>query len=449
MNSSISPIPKNFLSVKTMGWIMVTLGGLFYCYEVVVRLFPSAMIPELMAGFEIDRAGLGMLSSAFYWGYTLTLLFAGPVIDNYPLKRVMSFATLLCAIGCLSFSLSHTVYLGCASRFIMGLGSAFAFVGVLKIAATWLPKRLFGSVAGFVSLLGMISAFCGQNKLTSYIKTHSWQNISLTLALIGAVLALVLMVFLNQRKPDVPVEDTKFSDDTSIWHALTRILTNPIMWVNGAIGCITFLPISAFSELWGIPFLENTYQLTRDQATFNNSLVLIGWAAGAPCFGIFYDKLQDWHQTILWGTAAALICILLVLTGMLPGFLLPVCLLLFGFTASSHVLVFISSRLFSPKNLTGTALAITNFFTMIGGLVFQPLLGKLLDYSIPIASSPAAAYQISLSIIPAGFAVTLALIWMLPCPQKRARLIEEKHAQVFTHSVPNRRSPASPNPGSI
>ncbi|MFO1257086.1 MAG: MFS transporter [Gammaproteobacteria bacterium] len=435
MNSSSTPVARKFLSMKAMGWLMVTLGGLFYCYEVVVRLFPSAMIPELMAGFTIDRAGLGILSSAFYWGYTLTLLFAGPVIDNYPLKRVMSFATLLCALGCLMFALSTNVYLGCVSRFVMGLGSAFAFVGVLKIAAIWLPKHLFGSVTGFVSLLGMIGAFYGQNKLTSYIKTHSWENISITLAIIGAVLALLLMIFLYERKPDEQGESTKFSDDESIWHALVRILTNPIMWINGVIGCITFLPISAFSELWGIPFLENTYQLGRDQATFYNSLVLIGWAAGAPAFGIFYDALQNWHRTILWGTWAALGCIVLILLGTLPLYLLPVSLLLFGFTASSHVLVFISCRLYSPKNLTGTALSITNFFTMIGGLVFQPLLGKLLDYSIPLCENPASAYQLSLSIIPIGFAITLALIWILPCPHKRSRQMEKLQQAKLVESV--------------
>ena len=89
---------------------------------------------------------------------------------------------------------------------------------------------------------------------------------------------------------------------------------------------------------------------------------------------------------------------------------------------------------------------------MVGGLVFQPLLGKLLDYTIPLAQTEAAAYQLSLSIIPVGFLITILLIWSLPCPHKRAKQIEERQQKLATarvHSVPNKRSPASPRPGSI
>ena len=431
MNSILSTQNKIF-GAKMLGGLMVTLGGLFYCFEVVVRLLPSGMIPELMASFSINRGGLGMLSSAFYWGYLFALLFSGPMIDNFSLKRVLSYATLVCALGCLLFSMSHTLLLGCVSRLIMGVGSAFAFVGVLKVAAIWLPKRYFGSMAGFISLLGMISASYGQNKITHYITQHSWQKISLTLAFVGVGISALILICMLEKKSDPTInkEVTSNGNEGHIWKALVRILTSPVMWVNGIIGCITFLPISAFSELWGIPFLETTYALTREKATFYNSLVLIGWAIGAPFFGIFYDTVQNWHRTILWGTWAALACILLTLFGSLPTLVIPVCLFLFGFTASSHVLVFISCRLYSPKHLTGTALSITNFFTMIGGLVFQPLLGKLLDYTIPISSTEAAAYQLSLSVIPVGFLITILLIWSLPCPHKRARQIEERQQKL-------------------
>jgi len=46
-------------------WIIWSLAAFFYFYEILLRVSPSVMIPELMNAFSVDAAALGLLTSCF------------------------------------------------------------------------------------------------------------------------------------------------------------------------------------------------------------------------------------------------------------------------------------------------------------------------------------------------------------------------------------------------
>ncbi len=56
------------------------------------------------------------------------------------------------------------------------------------------------------------------------------------------------------------------------------------------------------------------------------------------------------------------------------------CFFYFGVFSSVEVIVFAVARELSPSHLAATSVAFTNFVIMIGGVLFQPLVGLLLDF---------------------------------------------------------------------
>ncbi len=69
-------------------------------------------------------------------------------------------------------------------RLLVGFGSAFAFVGVLKLATIWLPEDKLGMVAGAATALGTIGAMVGDNLLGTMVNLIGWQKtINLTVCL--------------------------------------------------------------------------------------------------------------------------------------------------------------------------------------------------------------------------------------------------------------------------
>jgi len=98
------------------------------------------MTGNLMSTFGIDAGALGNLVAYYYYIYTPMQLPVGVLMDRYGPRRLLVFACLLCVIGSFWFaSASHASALG-GSRLLTGLGSAFAFVGVMKLASSWLPE---------------------------------------------------------------------------------------------------------------------------------------------------------------------------------------------------------------------------------------------------------------------------------------------------------------------
>ena len=76
--------------------------------------------------------------------------------------------------------------------------------------------------------------------------------------------------------------------------------------------------------------------------------------------------------------------------GYLPLFLLM------GFFNGSGILIFPHATSLFPGSISGTVLTLINFFSMAGGAVFMPLMGKVIE-SFPRAggSYPAEAYHTS------------------------------------------------------
>ena len=59
------------------------------------------------------------------------------------------------------------------------------------------------------------------------------------------------------------------------------------VWKIAVIAATMSGPMLALGGLWGTPYLIAAYDLSRPQAAFFVSLLLLGWAIGAPGGGGF------------------------------------------------------------------------------------------------------------------------------------------------------------------
>lgn len=126
-----------------LGWIICSLAAIFYCYEYLLRIAPSVMVPELMQAFRANATELGILSAFFYFVYTPMQIVVGLLSDLYGPRRILTIAIITCAIGSYLFSTANILLAAAIGRSLIGFGSAFAFVCILKLAAIWLPQRFF------------------------------------------------------------------------------------------------------------------------------------------------------------------------------------------------------------------------------------------------------------------------------------------------------------------
>ncbi len=412
------------MSTKTFGrsmllsWTICGLGAVFYCYEYFLRITPSVMTSELMSAYHLQGAEVGNLSAFYYHAYVPMQIVVGLLMDRYGPRRLLTVACLFCAVGSYFFGGGYSIGVAEFGRFLIGFGSAFAFVGALKLATIWLPPNRFALVSGIIMCLGMTGAMMGDVVLREMVDRIGWETTIYASAILGVILSVVLWCVIRDSSPDHPLHDTHVINFKGVLKGLASALKNPQIWFNGIVGFLMYLSLSAFAELWGIPYLEQAHHLSKNLAAYANAMVFLGWAIGSPIWGWFSDYIQLRNLPLLIGAIGSLIlfCILLFVPH-LPLVLVYACLFLFGLLSSVQILVFAICHEVSKMKVAGTAIALTNMIVMIGGNVFQPLIGKLLDLSWTdkLVSGarvyPVHAYQLSLSVIP--ISLVIATIFLL------------------------------------
>lgn len=421
---------ENRKHFSLIGWLICGLGAVFYSYEYLLRIAPSVMELPLREHFNLSATGFGLLSSVYYFAYVPMQLPVGVMLDRYGPQRLLTFACLICVIGTFLFTGTSSYSVAAVGRFLMGFGSAFAFVGVLKLATIWLPENRLALASGMTSALGPIGAMLGDNFLEIFIQHLGWVNTLNYTAIFGIGLTFVLWFGIHDKQGRHRQHGTVSNIKTGLID-LGIIIRNKQIWVNGMFGCLVYLPTTVFAELWGIPYLIHAHGMTPHAAGIANSFLFLGFILGAPLMGYISDRLAQRKFPMCMGAVGAFIVMLVILY--YPGLnetAVQYLMFLLGLMYSAQAIVFAVGRELSPGEAAGTAMAVTNMIVMLGAMFLQPLVGHLLDYSLSTHLSDAAVsgttvvtnvqklyslsdYKFALSIIPLGILIAAVLTFFL------------------------------------
>ncbi len=392
--------------IETLQWaafLMCVLAAVFYCYEYCLRVAPSVMRENLMHTYNVSDAGFGILAALYYWAYVPLQVPVGLIMDRWGPRKILTAACILCAIGTYFFAATNSINIARFGRFIVGFGSAFAYVGVLKIANLWLPRKYFAMMAGLCTALGTIIAGSSAVVMARCVSNIGWQRTSYLSAIIGVILAFILWLFIKDKSDQEITKCTRAAHEgRSLKAELLEVIKIKQLLLNGIIGCLTYLPLTIFAEVWAVRFLETT-AMSKVQAAFGSSLVFWGFGIGAPIWGVFSDWIHSRKKPLIIGSIVSAICSYVLLYNT-PDVCWVTYTLLFasGFFASAEVVVFAVGNDICRPRLSATTVSYTNFLVMLGGMLLQPLVGILVNsFSITL--------QKALIILPLGLILATIL----------------------------------------
>lgn len=370
------------ISVNTLrAWVIWLLSALFMFYKFALEVSPSVMTSTLMGTFQIGGTELGNLAACYFYAYLFLQIPAGLLIDKIGPRKITTLAIALCALGCLIFAKSESLFFAGVGRFLTGSGAAFAAVNCLKLILNWFPPKRFAFMTGLMMTVAMLGAAGGQAPLSSFIKAvGNWRHAMETIGLIGLILAVVFWIVVKDKPDSHEREKHIVAPRISVYNSLKQILTNPQSWWLSIYSGLAFAPVMIFGGLWGVSFISESFHLAQYTAAQSVSLIFIGFAVGAPIFGWFSDWLGRRWVVMFWGTIFALISITMIIyDSSLSYFGLNTMLFLFGFFISSFLLCFTMMREINLPGLVATAIGFMNAFDALCGAISDPLTGWFLD----------------------------------------------------------------------
>lgn len=360
----------------SLAWIFWGCAALFYLYEFVLRVSPNPIVNELMRDFGVTSTLLGFLVSAYYFAYVPLQVPCGVIVDWLGARRVICLSTLLCIVGCVLFSQSDNFYVAVFARFLIGAGSACAYISCVKVGSEWFAPEKFAVIAGITMMMGTLGGIVGAKPFAALSNMVGWRDAMMIAACVGVgVLAICFFVLKDRRKSKNETVTTG-----NLFEGLKIVASNPQSWLLAAYGGFMYVPLCAFAELWGTPFMMNLYDIDNEHAAFAGTMVFLGFALGSLLGPLLSNYIKSRKKVMLGSSFLTIIPFVIVIYNPHIPYNISLFLLFFaGLVCGAQILYFGVAKEMNPDKYSATAIGFTNAGVMASGLIFQPLLGYILD----------------------------------------------------------------------
>ena len=144
----------------------------------------------------MNAAEFSLMGVMYYGGYSLMQIPLGIVIDRKGIRKTVIWSIILCIFGTLMLTVTSSSLVAYISRFIVGLGSASAFMSSLKLSSDYLPSSKQGIAMGATLTAGSMGALITGSPL-NYLLDHfsSWQMAFVVFSIVG-ILIFAFSIFI-------------------------------------------------------------------------------------------------------------------------------------------------------------------------------------------------------------------------------------------------------------
>jgi predicted MFS family arabinose efflux permease len=400
---------------------------IFFAFQFILRLWQGLMMNPIMEQFSINASEFGILAAFYYYGYAIMQIPVAILLDRFKPRYVLFIFALICGMATLLFTLTSNFYLALLSRFLIGAGSAAGFLGVSKVISEWFPKEQYGRMIGLTFTFGLMGAIFGGKPMGLLIKEFSWQNVSVTLAVLSIAIGCIAYLFLRS-----PKNENSENQDRVDMKSFISILTSPIILGLGLCNLLLVGSLEGFADVWGIPYLVSAYDIPKEDAAGFVSLVFFGMLLGGPIIAFLSKKIGNYKTIILSGCGMGCAFIMLFLCTSYHPLLLSILFFGIGILCCYQVSIFSAgASLVSPQQL-GITIAFLNCVNMLGGSFFHTIIGKGVEIFSGEEFNPLnhqEIYTYALSIVPLCAFLGALLIFFIGIRARKRRTPFNKEAK--------------------
>jgi len=367
-------------------WFIVLIASLFFFYEFIQMNMFNAISSDLMRSFGLNAEQLGVMSSFYLLANVLFLFPAGVLLDRCGTRSVILLSLAVCIIGTALLGTAHNVYVATFCRFLTGIGSAFCFLSVIRIASRWFPAHRMALVTGVVVMMAMLGGMMSQTPFTLLVDSVGWREGLFFDAALGVLIFMIIAMYVKNHPDDQQeVHKAEQSELKSLGFLKTfrMAFSRFPNWLAGIYTCMMNLPVGILGGLWGILYLVKTEHFTHVQASNITMMLFLGTVVGSPLAGLISDRLGRRKLPMLLGAMITFAFMMLVLYGVtLTYWEFIAVFFLLGLVTSTQIISYALVAENSRRIITAMSVSVVNISTLSGLGLLQSFYGYLMDKDI-------------------------------------------------------------------
>jgi MFS family permease len=397
-------------------WVVCFAASLFFFYEFIQGNMFASIADNIMHDFQIQANKMTYLSSIYYLSNVIFLFAAGMLLDRFSTKKTMLVAMMMCVLSTFVLACAHSFYLALFCRFVTGIGSAFCFLGPIRIASRWFPPKRMALVTGVIVTMAMSGGMLAQYPLTKLVVQVGWRE---SLQMVGwlGVAMLVVMAFWIKDKPGN--EPDVVHKKRNVFSLAKIAYLNPQTLRAASYTSLMNMAVAVFGAMMGSLYLMQRLGVDKEDAAMVNSMLFLGAIIGGPFIGWCSDKIGLRVLPMKLGALASLLTFMVILYLPVSLGTMSVLFFLLGFFTASQVISYALVAESSSPMMTAMSVSIVSILTQGGYILYQNLFSTLLQWhgdmrmvdGVPVYSL--SSYQAAAMILPLGLSLALFLLFKL------------------------------------
>ena len=291
-------------------WVVCFAASLFFFYEFIQGNMFASIADNVMHDFNIQADKMTYLSSIYYLSNVLFLFAAGLLLDRFSTKKTMLVAMLLCVLSTFLLAHAHSFYLALFCRFVTGIGSAFCFLGPIRIASRWFPPQRMALVTGVIVTMAMSGGMLAQYPLTKLVVQIGWRDSLQMVGWLGVAMLVIMAVWIRD-KPVSVIEVAR--KKINVLAVAKKAYFNPQTLRAALYTSLMNMTVAVFGAMMGSLYLMQRLGVDKADAAMVNSMLFLGAIIGGPLIGWCSDKLRLRVLPMKIGAFVSLLIILVIL----------------------------------------------------------------------------------------------------------------------------------------
>ncbi|MCP4176714.1 MAG: MFS transporter [bacterium] len=390
-NSSV----KHFLYYSWLIWGIAAAFAIFQQYTVSILGLFSSQLSTMLSTSKID---ISFMSASFFAAFSLMQIPAGLLLDRYSIKVIYRCSLFISLIGLLIFCYIPYYIPALISIYIMGIGMSISFVGGIILIIRWFPSNRFAFMVG---LLGG-AQFIGVaviSLISVYIVNRYNINYLLTLLVIANIIILIFVfIFIKPTQTDSIRNYSAKKVYPNILTSLKGALLIKDSWYASIYNSCLIGTAIAFTTFWNFSYQKQFLNSSTNIVIINN-MVLIGLALGGPFAGWLSDKMKSRIKPARSFAVLSLICLLIILSGIIPTFVIYVIMFFFGLFSNSSSISYAYAKEHTHFQYHGTVCGLINTICFIVVTMLQIIPGILYE-NLNFIHNDIYHYSVAFSIFP-------------------------------------------------
>ncbi|MGD6756454.1 MFS transporter [Streptomyces sp. BH105] len=390
-------------------WLVTFLLLVFMLINFLDKAVLGLAAKPIMHDLGLSPSEYGLLSSGFYFLFSLSAILVGFASDRVPTKWLLMAMAVVWALTMLPVLAPVGFGVLLASRVVLGAAEGPANPVAMHAVHKWFPNEKRSLPTALLNVGPGIGVALASPLLVAVIAAFGWRWAFVSLFAVGVVWALVWAVLGREGSvSDAGSPQASGSPSTDEPRIPYRRILLSGTWLGGFVGAFAAYWALALLIAWVPPYLETVLGYS---AATTGTLVVLPWIATAV-FNLGQGVLTQWlmrrgvssrmARGVLGGVGILVAGLAMLLFPLAPAGGLQLALLTVAFSLGGILFaigVTVTSEI-TPTRQRGSVLSITVGIVTTAGLLAPYVTGLIIE----AAPDPAAGY---------GLAFTAAGVLML------------------------------------